>query len=416
MADNNKQLTKRSIKAGLWLSGYRIFARGAGLIKTAVTARLLTPAQFGLFGFVSIALNLFETFTETGIEQALIQKTKVEPVDLITGWWINIFKSLLVAAFLWLMAPFVSQFFEAEVTVFVRVIALTPILRSLRNPVLVLNKKALDFLPETLMLSLGSLVEIVTAVVLALYWQSVWALVISIVMGAASELIASYLLLPQPRWVKPKWLVARPLLNFGKWVWSSSALSYGVNQGDDIVIGRLLDPNLLGIYQNAFRIASLPATEITGTISQVSFPALASIHSDRSRLRRAFGKTLLANIAVTLPLSLGLVIFAEPVVWIIYGSQWLEMVPVLKILALFGLARGYSTNFEAVIVALGQPAAITVSNTLRLILLLSLIGPLTLRYGLAGAAWSTVIAASLSATFLTGCCLFLFLRSYRTSI
>src|SRR5690606_25904358 len=133
--DNTKDLTKRSIKAGSFVASYRFLAKLGGLLKTAITARILNPNQFGLFGYVSITLNLFETFSEMGIEQALIQETDISNKKLLSGWLVINIRSLLLVVFLLLSAPVVAWFFQApETTLYISVIALTPLLRSLRNP------------------------------------------------------------------------------------------------------------------------------------------------------------------------------------------------------------------------------------------------------------------------------------------
>lgn len=404
MSELNTELTKKSIKAGTWLAGYRFFARFINLLKTPIIARILTPAQFGVFGVVSIALNLFETFSETGLEQALIHKKKLRDKDINTAWLITCVRSLLISGGLFFSAPYVASFFSMPETIpMIQVIAMTPILRSLRNPSMIYLKRKLEFMPETIMLSLGSITEVVTAVSLTLAWQSEWALVWAIVAGATIEVIASYLLFPRPKITGIDLGIAKELLHFGKWIWSSSVLSYLANQGDDIIVGRVLGAAPLGLYQNAYKIASLPATQITGTITQVTFPAFASIQDDYSRLMRGFYKSLVFTLAVTLPLSMASFAFAYPLTLLIFGENWLELVPALRILCFYGVVRSVLGVLGPLTVAIGRPELITYSGLVRTIVLFALIIPLTNTWGIAGAAWATVISITIS-------CLVLYLR------
>lgn len=387
------QLTKRSLQAGLWLTFYRGFSKGAGLIKTIIVARILSPQQFGLFGVVSIGLNLFETFSETGIESALIHQKEIKAVDISTAWVILLVRSFLISLVLFLVAPFIASFFNVpEVVPFIRVISIVPIIRSLRNPQIVFFKRNLDFKKESYMLTTGAAMEVVVGVVATIITQNIWGLVISILAGGLGELIMSYLLISFPKITKPKWSVVKKQLEFGRWVWGSSALSYLVNQGDDMVVGKILGPVALGFYQNAFKLASVPATQITGTITQVTFPAFSSIQDDFPRLKRAFTKGFIFTTLVTLPICLITLIFADPLTRIIYGQEWLPLVPALRILSIFGAVRAISGLMGPLANALGKPKLITMSGVIQAVLLFALIFPFANLWGIVGVSWATVIA------------------------
>lgn len=402
MIQDNAQLTKKSISAGSWLAGYRFLARLLNLIKTPIIARILTPAQFGVFGVVSIALNLFETFSETGLEQALIQKSELKQTHVSTAWLITLVRSLVISLGLWLSAPLVAQFFGlSEATLMIQVIAITPVLRALRNPSMIYYKKRLDFKRETVMLGLGSLTEVVLAIALTIRLENEWALVWAIVGGAVAELVSSYILFALPSWAGMDWSEGRKLIKFGGWIWSSSVLSYLANQGDDIIVGRILGAAPLGLYQNAYKIASLPATQISGTITQVTFPAFAAIQDDQVRLKRAFYKSLWFTLITTVPVSMVIMVAAHPLTLLIFGENWLELAPALSVLGLYGIIRSILGVLGPLAVAKGKPELITYSGLVRTCALFILIYPLTNSYGIVGAAWATVISIFVSLVALT---------------
>lgn len=397
MSDNNKFLTKRSIKAGAWLGGYRFYARFINLLKTPVLTRIFLPADLGIFGFVSIALNLFETFTETGLEQALIQKKHLKTITVSTAWYINLVRSLLISLILFLVAPLFSWYFEAPtITAMIQVIAITPILRSLRNPSMIYAKKNLAFGKETIMLVAGSTTEVIVTLIIALQLQTIWALVIAILAGGLAEIIVSYVVFDPPKLRGFSKQEAQSLLGFGKWVWSSSALSFVANQGDDIIVGKLLGAAPLGLYQYAYKIASLPATQIAGTVSQVTYPAFASIQEDKTRLKRAFLKSLLFVSLTTVPPLILVMLFPVTLVRIIFGENWLGAAPALRVLSLYGIIRSYSNTLGPLAIALGKPQFITYNGIIRVILLFICLLPMTFMYGILGASWATVIAIVLA--------------------
>ena len=100
---------------------------------------------------------------------------------------------------------------------------------------------------------------IVAAVVLAWMWQSVWALVISGVVGAAVQLLVYNLFLPGKmnrfRWEKT---AAHELINFGKWIFLSTVAGFLLSQADKLIIGKYLALDQFGVYNIGFFLASFP--------------------------------------------------------------------------------------------------------------------------------------------------------------
>ncbi|HRN69783.1 MAG TPA: oligosaccharide flippase family protein, partial [Candidatus Woesebacteria bacterium] len=66
--------TKTAITGFSWLTAFRVLTRGVSLGKTAVVARFLSPAQFGMFGIATLLLSLVEVLTETGVNVFLVQQ------------------------------------------------------------------------------------------------------------------------------------------------------------------------------------------------------------------------------------------------------------------------------------------------------------------------------------------------------
>lgn len=393
MNQNNQQLTKRSLKAGLWLGSYRFYARFINLLKTPVLTRIFLPAELGVFGIVSIALNLLETFSETGIEQALIHQKKISKTMISTAWFINLVRSILVSLLLYLTAPLFAYYFKTpQAETMIQVISVTPILRSLRNPSMIFAKRNLQFGRETLMLVAGSTTEVIVTLVISLMYQTVWALVWAIFAAAFVELLVSYLVFRKPVFAKPSWLETKKLASFGKWVWSSSALSFLANQGDDVIVGKVLGTGPLALYQYAYKVASLPATQIAGTVSQITFPAFATIQKDQVRLKRALKKSLLFVTFTTVPILLVVFLFPRQIVGIVFGENWLEAAPALRILSLYGIIRSYANTLGPLAVALGKPQFITYNGVIHTVILFVLIIPLSLQYGIVGASSATLIA------------------------
>ena len=401
MHTNSMNLTAKTLRAGTWLFGHTAIARVGGLIKTIIIARILTPAQFGVFGIATLALNLLETFSETNIDQALIQRPKLTESDITTAWYIGIVRGFIIGIVLFLAAPLISQFFrEPNAVIYIQMIALAPVIRNFSNPKINLYRRKLDFKKEFTLKSITTAIEVISGVAFSLWTRSPWGLVASLIAGAIADVVSSFILMPKLTISWPNRASAVSLLRFSGWLWGSSILSYLVNEGDDIVVGKLLGTTQLAFYQNAFKVSSLPATQITGIASQAIYPAFSSIQTDKSRLVRAFKKSLYATIGITLMVSLGIILFAQPLTLLILGPQWLAVIPALKVLTIYGIVRSVATVAGPIIKALDRPDIITKFAFFRLVVLAICVYPLTQRYGIVGTSWAVVFSTLIPQPYL----------------
>ncbi len=394
-------LTKKTITAGGWVIAHKFFARATGVIKTIVLARILTPNEFGIFGLTTIGLGLLETFSETGIDQALIQQKNVSDTHLSSSFVINLIRGLTLFLLLFAIAPLISQFFSVpEITIYIRAIAFSPLIKSLKNPRIVLLQKELNFRREFILRSSGTIAEVAVGIIVSLITRNAWGLVASILAGVAGETIISYIIISPLKFTSTSKQAIKKLLNFGRWLWGSSILSYIATQGDNVIVGKFLGATPLGFYQNAYKIATLPSSQITNVASEVTYPALSQISADHSRFVRAFYKSFWLTASTTITASLLIIILAEPATLIIFGPDWLPLVPSLRILSIFGAIKAVSTSVGPLLKAAGKPHIITISSVQFTVTLLLLIIPMTQKWGIVGTSWAVVITSILAQPYI----------------
>jgi O-antigen/teichoic acid export membrane protein len=192
---------------------------------------------------------------------------------------------------------------------------------------------------------------------------------------------------PRIRFEKEKF---QDLFGFGRWVLGSSILVFLITQGDDIFVGKMLGVAALGFYQMAYLISNLSATEITHVISQVTFPAYSKLQDDLTKLREAYLKILQLTTFISIPLAGGIFIFAPEFTKIFLGDKWMPMVPAIEVLVLAGLLRSISATTGPVFQAVGKPEIVTKWQPVRLFVLLAVIYPFTVQWGILGTSLAVV--------------------------
>lgn len=389
----SESLTQRTVRGGVWVFALNLSSRGLRLISTIILARLLLPSDFGLVGIALIAISALELFTRTGFDAALIQKKGAATEYLDTTWLVSAIRGMVLAVILFSLSPIIARFFEnAEAAPILRVMAITTALVGFRNIGVMYFRKELRF-EKQFIFNLGiTLTTISVSIPLAFLLRSVWAIIYGALAGSLMELILSYVLHPY----RPKFKFdsgkAKELFSFGKWILGSGVLVFLVTQGDDIFVGKLLGVTLLGLYQIAYRISNLPATEITHVISRVTFPAFSKLQDNKAKLREGYLKVLQLTSFILFPLAGGIFILAPDFTQIFLGSKWMPMVPAMQVLAFAGLVRAVGVTTGPVFLATGKPEVDTRWQIIRLLVLAALIYPLAIRWEILGVSLAVLLS------------------------
>jgi len=194
---------------------------------------------------------------------------------------------------------------------------------------------------------------------------------------------------------------AKELYSFGQWVLGSSILIFLLTQGDDALVGKVLGVAALGFYQMAYLISNLPATEITHAISQVSFPAYSKLQDDLPKLREAYLKTLQLTAFVSIPLAGGIFILGPEFIRIFLGAKWTPMVPAMRALCIFGVTRSINATLGPLFQGMGEPQAMTKASGIQLMIMATIIYPLTTNWGILGTSVAVVIPNLFAMVYLS---------------
>jgi len=395
----NLPLKQKAIRGGLWVFVARVVGRGFSFLRLIILARLLAPEDFGLMGIALLSLATLETFSETGFQQALIQKKQKIEGYLNVTWTFQILRGIILFSLLFLIAPYAANFFGTALAVpLIRLIGVSLLLNGFVNVGVVYFRKDLEF-NKQFFYELGTtLIDFVVAVTVAFILRSAWALAFGFVAGILMRLIMSYLLHP---W-RPKFDFnlekMKELFGFGRWVLGSSVLIFLTLQGDDIFVGRFLGVAALGFYQLAYKISNLPATEISEVVARVTFPTYSKIQDDLGRLRKVYSQVFRGVIFISIFVAGLIFVFATPFTKIFLGEKWLPMVPAMRILVLAGLLRSIAATTGSIFYAVGQPEIETRWQLVHLLVLVLSIYPLAIRWGISGVASAILISTFVSTT------------------
>ena len=306
-----------------------------------VLARLLSPAEFGIVSAALIVIGFSAIFSQLGLGPALVQRTQLEPRHISTAFAASVIIGLLLAGVLWITAPAVARFFHMENSVEVlRALAWIFPIKGLSGVAECLVQRDLKFrwLATRDVLSYGLGYGLVG---IALAWAGwgVWSLVIA--QMTQTVLNTAILLSVRPPALRPlpSWRAFVELMNFGAGFTAARVANFMANQGDNLVVGRVLGPQALGIYTRAYQLMAVPTTLFGDVLDRVLFPTMAKVQNDPPRLAGAYLQAVASIALVMLPIGVVMTVLAPEVVVTLLGPKWVEVIPPFQVFAIGLLFR-----------------------------------------------------------------------------
>jgi O-antigen/teichoic acid export membrane protein len=328
---------------------------GVQLIVQIILARLLLPEDYGVIALIIVFISISQTFVESGLGTALIQKKKVTDADYSSVFYLTLGIALIFYCVLFLAAPFIAAFYNQPlITSVLRVLGLMLFfgsINTIQNAVIVGN-----FLFKKLFISsLGAvLLSGVVGVAMAYAGYGVWALV--------GQQLTSIIALCVIMWFTVKWrpkllfsvTQVKELFSFSWKLLASGLISVTYNNLSSLIIGKLYPANMLGYYTKGQEFPLYVVANINSSIQTVMFPAYAKNQDNRPMVKQIMRRALVTSAFLVFPAMAGLAAIAEPLIELLLTEKWLISVPFLQIFcATYALWPVTTVNLQA-ISALGR--------------------------------------------------------------
>lgn len=377
---------KRSAARGMiWAYASKYSGKLLVFVSTLVLARLLLQEDFGVAGYALVVIAFLETLSGLGIGPALIYH-KEDPAAWNTGFWLGFGAALVLMALTWIAAPMIADFFRDTRAVDVsRTLSLVLPISALGNIHTAMLEKNLQFGKKLIPDLTNSVIKGLTAIGFALFDFGAWSLIYGQLAGTIAGVATVWIVQPWRPVMSVDSGIAKRLLDYGTKIIAVDILGFFVINAGFFLVGRFMSAATLGIYVLALRIPTVLIKESAQVINKVLFPVFARIKDDREKLGRGYLLTMRYFSLLAVPLGIGLAAVSEPFVLGLLTEKWADMIPVIRLAAIYMVLLSLGFNAGTVFKAVGRPGIIIRLSMLRLAILLPSI------------AWAVIVPASLAA-------------------
>ena len=329
----SESLKKKTVRGTFWSAVDNIANQGVTFLVGLVLARLLTPHEYGLIGYIMILVAVFNSIVDSGFSNALIRKKDAGEADYSTAFIFNLAVSLvMVAAMVLVAVPFSRFFKEPQLVPLVRVMSVIVVINALALIQRTRLVKSVDFKTQTKASLISSVTSGAVGLAMAFGGLGVWSLVGQQI---SRQLVNTVCLWILNRWT-PSWRFSwssfRELFGFGWKLLVSGLIDTVWKEIYQLVIGKFYSTSTLGQYTRGKQFSDIFSSNMTSIVQRVSYPVLSSIQDERERMREGYRKIIRTTMLASFVLLFGLSAVAESLLTVLIGPRWLEAAHYLQII------------------------------------------------------------------------------------
>jgi len=336
-------LKKQAISGVKWNFVQQFSVQIINFVVQVILARLLMPEMFGLIAMIIVFISIGQSLMDSGMTSSLIRTNNPSQSDYSTVFMTNMFTSVLIYAFTYLLAPYIASFYNQDILIdIVRLFALTFIINAFVAVHIAKLTKEMNFKLQMKLQIPSVIISGVVGVTLAYMGYGVWSLVwLNIVRSVLFALQCWFFIDWKPSLIFEKERF-KYHFKFGYKLTLSSLIDTIYNDSYRIIIGKYFSPASVGLYNHAETMRLFPVNQISSVVSRVTYPLFSNIESD-TELKHSYRITLKLVLLIVIPVMLSLILITTEGFRFLFGEQWLPSVVYFQILALASIVRPVSS-------------------------------------------------------------------------
>ncbi len=394
-------LSKKTFFATLWTVGSRIGVRFIGFISLFILAKILGPDEFGLVAKATLIHEFLYLITEVGLEVVLITDQKAGKDHYSTAWTLQIIRGFILAIILALLAYPASIFMnDPRLELIIYCLAGIAVLDGLYNIYVVDFRKEMVFSKDfyyTLGIKMSGFVVTVT---LAAIYQTYWALVAGAAAVAVARIFFSFVMTKD----RPSITLSEfsSIFHFSKWVTINEIIKAVLMKIDEFLLSIYSSSSNVGLFKISREVSYLPTTEMAMPVARACTPGFSKIAHDLPEFSKMYVATISVLMLLTIPASTGVVLLAEPLVLVLLGPKWIDAIPVIKVLALYGLCQATTPIYISAALASKRPDLLTIRSAVTVVYTTITLYIAIQMYGFMGLVWAGLLCGVISVLIAQG--------------
>lgn len=336
----------------VWLFGKSLFEHIIKFAAGIILARLLIPEHFGLLITVQVFTGAAGFIAGGGMGQALIRAKHAGQNHFKTVFTLQLLICSLIYVLFYFISDWFSYWFNNPIySDLLKVTALTFLIRPFANVARAKLSREMRFKVIAIISICSLIIGSSSSIYFALNSYGVWSLAWGGLIGSSVSAICFILTSKFYPGIHYEKSIAKDMGGYGIKFSFNDIIHYLRDQSTNFLIGKMLGPNTVGLFNKGFSLGEMPINMIGGSAYQTVFRALSSTQDNLDKCKYIYLRTITLVSVYTIPFYVGLFWLAEPLIATLYGDKWLPSAVSLQIYCIIGVLRCVSNPSGAVMAA-----------------------------------------------------------------
>lgn len=313
----------------------RYAALALSILSSMAIARLLTPAELGVYSVVMVLLSLLTTVRDFGAGQYLLQAKELTEDSIRSVWAIQLCIGATLGFLTLLAATPVAGFYNDErMTPIMALLALNYLINPVGSVTYAWLMREMRFGALAWMRFLSTLSGTLVSVGLA--WRGYGPISLawgSVVTTCVNALVATFYRPKGYPWL-PGTRDIKKVFSFGSRLTAASILNTITAGSAEFVLAKAQSLTAAGLFSRGNGLVQMFRSLIGDAVNSVTLPMFAKAVRESQNVPDTFLKVLAYMTAVGWSFCLAVCLLAHPMIRVLYGTQWDEAVNLTRWLAL----------------------------------------------------------------------------------
>jgi PST family polysaccharide transporter len=364
---------RRVVVSGIrWNAVGTAFSYGVRIGQSIALARLLTPQDYGVVGIAGPAIAMLNLLADMGFGAALVQR-KTDDISryAYSAFWTLISVSLVLMSVFVVFIPGLSNFYDDER---LEAVFYVMTIGFLINAVMIVPKALVErqmrFREFNVISTIATLSAAVVAIGMAFLGFGYWSLIVP-------PILLMFLIAVSCMWIA-RWFpglhfsvsALKEIFSFSFTLFLARLLYYLGFNGRNLIIGKYLDSTVFGYFHFAMARSQQPMSIVIGQYYSVTYSAFSRLQDNPRRLLERYYEAASLLSFIMFPMATLLILWADYIVPVIFGSQWYPAIFPFQMFTLFMIIYTFTSTPGMLIQAMGKPKILLYSNLIKTPILL----------------------------------------------
>lgn len=366
-----------------------------GFVSTVVIARLLTPAELGVFAVASAAVMLAIEIRSFGISQYIVREPQLNESKLRSALGVMMVVSWSLALILIVASPAIANFYgqPALIELF-RMLSITFVLAPFATVPFSIMQRDMRFDLVLRIRIASALARLLGSVGFVLLGWSYYGLAAAVVLGAIVELSMIQLYSKSRAPLRPSLAEWRSVIGFGAPTGAAGLLRQFTAATPDLVLGRSLTMADVGLFSRGLGLVMFLQGIVTAAVAPVVLPHLSRAIRNGRSLGKEYLRCIVLHGALAVPAFAVAGVLSAPLISLFFGPQWSAAVPVAAIVSLWAAIRTVHGFLPKALMVSGEVRTLLgIEATVFIVRLMLVSGAAA--HGLETVAWAFVVSGLL---------------------